>query len=98
MVRRPPRSTRTDTLFPYTTLFRSRQRMRVRDLADAPCDAFQRRAPVLAPVDGRQGEAAVADAGQQGLCRRAWPRVFQRAHQPVYAGVAGEMDSAARHA
>src|SRR3546814_1137193 len=23
MIRRPPRSTRTDTLFPYTTLFRS---------------------------------------------------------------------------
>src|SRR3546814_10316120 len=28
MIRRPPRSTRTDTLFPYTTLFRSR----IRDL------------------------------------------------------------------
>src|SRR3546814_2556151 len=26
MIRRPPRSTRTDTLFPYTTLFRSRAR------------------------------------------------------------------------
>src|SRR3546814_2116536 len=26
MIRRPPRSTRTDTLFPYTTLFRPRQR------------------------------------------------------------------------
>src|SRR3546814_1834038 len=26
MIRRPPRSTRTDTLFPYTTLFRSCQR------------------------------------------------------------------------
>src|SRR3546814_2601839 len=25
MIRRPPRSTRTDTLFPYTTLFRARQ-------------------------------------------------------------------------
>src|SRR3546814_11662386 len=25
MIRRPPRSTRTDTLFPYTTLFRSLQ-------------------------------------------------------------------------
>src|SRR3546814_15694609 len=25
MIRRPPRSTRTDTLFPYTTLFRSHQ-------------------------------------------------------------------------
>src|SRR3546814_17779668 len=31
MIRRPPRSTRTDTLFPYTTLFRS-----VVDQADAP--------------------------------------------------------------
>src|SRR3546814_4320393 len=28
MIRRPPRSTRTDTLFPYTTLFRSRYRSR----------------------------------------------------------------------
>src|SRR3546814_3104521 len=26
MIRRPPRSTRTDTLFPYTTLFRSHSR------------------------------------------------------------------------
>src|SRR3546814_19898410 len=25
MIRRPPRSTRTDTLFPYTTLFRSQR-------------------------------------------------------------------------
>src|SRR3546814_9710018 len=30
MIRRPPRSTRTDTLFPYTTLFRSlRLRLRI---------------------------------------------------------------------
>src|SRR3546814_9231527 len=28
MIRRPPRSTRTDTLFPYTTLFRSPARAR----------------------------------------------------------------------
>src|SRR3546814_4183438 len=27
MIRRPPRSTRTDTLFPYTTLFRSQNRL-----------------------------------------------------------------------
>src|SRR3546814_14663828 len=27
MIRRPPRSTRTDTLFPYTTLFRSSRRL-----------------------------------------------------------------------
>src|SRR3546814_5078025 len=34
IIRRPPRSTRTDTLFPYTTLFRSdllEQRLRLRD-------------------------------------------------------------------
>src|SRR3546814_16463793 len=29
MLRRPPRSTRTDTLFPYTTLFRSLERVRL---------------------------------------------------------------------
>src|SRR3546814_4402148 len=28
MIRRPPRATRTDTLFPYTTLFRSKVRSR----------------------------------------------------------------------
>src|SRR3546814_4602882 len=33
MIRRPPRSTRTDTLFPYTTLFRSgRQYCRIANL------------------------------------------------------------------
>src|SRR3546814_10786413 len=31
MIRRPPRSTRTDTLFPYTTLFRSLRRLRRRE-------------------------------------------------------------------
>src|SRR3546814_6268604 len=32
MIRRPPRSTRTDTLFPYTTLFRSARAMTGRAL------------------------------------------------------------------
>src|SRR3546814_12000593 len=32
MIRRPPRSTRTDTLFPYTTLFRSHAEARVHHL------------------------------------------------------------------
>src|SRR3546814_16976371 len=37
MIRRPPRSTRTDTLFPYTTLFRSadRHRLGARDPAES---------------------------------------------------------------
>src|SRR3546814_2142015 len=34
MIRRPPRSTRTDTLFPYTPLFRSDIRLYLRDAID----------------------------------------------------------------
>src|SRR3546814_17523679 len=34
MIRRPPRSTRTDTLFPYTTLFRSLRLMAI-DVVDS---------------------------------------------------------------
>src|SRR3546814_4168411 len=41
MLRRPPRSTRTDTLFPYTTLFRS-----VRDQAPGPCSGYAGSEPI----------------------------------------------------
>src|SRR3546814_2375849 len=37
MIRRPPRSTRTDTLFPYTTLFRSRPEHRRQARAAVRC-------------------------------------------------------------
>src|SRR3546814_10406185 len=39
MIRRPPRSTRTDTLFPYTTLVRSRDGNK-RSLSAAPLSPF----------------------------------------------------------
>src|SRR3546814_2635237 len=49
MIRRPPRSTRTDTLFPYTTLFRSHDRVkRARLLQDGGV-----RHPHREPGDGR---------------------------------------------
>src|SRR3546814_16069633 len=52
MIRRPPRSTRTDTLFPYTTLSRSchfRQRLadQRRRAHDGICNPHVRRANVL---------------------------------------------------
>src|SRR3546814_6298608 len=50
MIRRPPRSTRTDTLFPYTTLFRS--------LQQRICDAVE-------TLEGDSGERFVADAWQK---------------------------------
>src|SRR3546814_11606556 len=36
MIRRPPRSTRTDTLFPYPTLFRSRPRADIQEAGTGP--------------------------------------------------------------
>src|SRR6056297_2593807 len=47
MMRRPPRSTRTDTLFPYTTLFRSRWTTLAESSSDQPRQ----------PVNGLQGMA-----------------------------------------
>src|SRR3546814_3137260 len=43
MIRRPPRSTLTDTLFPYTTLSRSRSRRVVRAARHDQCLAADRR-------------------------------------------------------
>src|SRR3546814_20177694 len=40
MIRRPPRSTRTDTLFPYTTLFRSKPLVKERDRKRDPLPKF----------------------------------------------------------
>src|SRR3546814_17583321 len=55
MIRRPPRSTRTDTLFPYTTLFRS-SAQDTDDVAAGPVGpgGHVRRQPRLRG-DGRQG-------------------------------------------
>src|SRR3546814_2056262 len=53
MIRRPPRSTRTDTLFPYTTLFRSvlasDERLDVVTLEDVPAmmQAFRAFGPLF---------------------------------------------------
>src|SRR3546814_15781278 len=46
MIRRPPRSTRTDTLFPYTTLFRSRS-MAVDSAGSAELDFGDQRLVLL---------------------------------------------------
>src|SRR3546814_3830193 len=44
MIRRPPRSTRTDTLFPYTTLFRSIMGViRIKRIYDAPASTDGKR-------------------------------------------------------
>src|SRR3546814_2752480 len=52
MIRRPPRSTRTDTLFPYTTLFRSRvQHQRQANVERRRDIVVERRARRIAGTD-----------------------------------------------
>src|SRR3546814_5251614 len=64
MIRRPPRSTRTDTLFPYTTLFRSADRGAAAAAhggaeasARLPRGAFPRQARAHLPGSAGSGEA-----------------------------------------
>src|SRR3546814_4207185 len=59
MIRRPPRSTRTDTLFPYTTLFRSADQPRERAAA-----MRQHEPQSLVPVQ-RAGKDQRADRSEE---------------------------------
>src|SRR3546814_19224168 len=85
MIRRPPRSTRTDTLFPYTTLFRSalRPRHQVR-----PADRRQRRGDPHEPAAGSRlavaGGPVPGALGSSGEMRSA--SVRKRARQAPRSG------------
>src|SRR3546814_19708945 len=71
MIRRPPRSTRTDTPFPYTTLFRSPGGSRLRPPGADLSTAVRREYP--APEQGRQighGKAQTAGVESGGEDRR----------------------------
>src|SRR3546814_19628153 len=80
MIRRPPRSTRTDTLFPYTTLFRSRgvdrerrasfRREPHRDLGRGD----DRVAPVIGIAPGMGASAVDDDREIDGAATRAGKR------------------------
>src|SRR3546814_1879799 len=73
MIRQPPRATRTDTLFPYTTLFRSPRSVRTRGpsrraAADAPPPPYE------APRAGRPGahrQSTAADFRRSPSTRRS---------------------------
>src|SRR3546814_1483895 len=69
MIRRPPRSTRTDTLFPYTTLFRSACRS---PAGEAQCGGYRGRSGPNAPSQAsaarrsaERGSAATAGTRQR---------------------------------
>src|SRR3546814_11366892 len=70
MIRRPPRSTRTDTLFPYTTLFRSGCAGGARGSGPAARRGAARRA-VPAPCGGGVGRPRPAQRRGGGTCGRS---------------------------
>src|SRR3546814_20486380 len=68
MIRRPPRSTRTDTLFPYTTLFRSGPERRI------ALALVTIRASITSPGGDHWSECTV----KSGAVLTSWPRAESR--------------------
>src|SRR3546814_16609264 len=83
MIRRPPRSTRTDTLFPYTTLFRSDF-----GLFDAqPADHADRTAPKIeGAVIIHTENAGVISRFERPVRRVGRRRQTERRHPAVEFG------------
>src|SRR3546814_746643 len=82
MIRRPPRSTRTDTLFPYTTLFRAGH------AAGAARHLPGRRRRLLDPRLGRRRGADRAERGVGG------DGAFRRAERAGQSGAGGRLRGA----
>src|SRR3546814_17813370 len=78
MIRRPPRSTRTDTLFPYTTLFRSRLRERAKFLLASEIPTVLTGDYNVIPHDDDVWDprAMATDALMQPDSRDAWFRLI----------------------
>src|SRR3546814_9904083 len=76
MIRRPPRSTRTDTLFPYTTLFRSD------DLGLEAHDFLVGQAPAVCGlgIGGDQESYGKAD-GEKSAAHDLTPRTAERSEE-----------------
>src|SRR3546814_20159276 len=90
MIRRPPRSTRTDTLFPYTTLFRSPP---ARVLQEQHDRAFlsERSGPRLVHVRVRQ------PCAQDAVAERL-PAYTRRLLEPAHCGSQRDLHGFARPA
>src|SRR3546814_18201655 len=97
MIRRPPRSTRTDTLFPYTTLFRSswREALPTQWLATLPFrkapplitvlkdlpTPYRRQMDVAPPQASYHGHSAIYMQGLAGHVSRLLTRQIGRSEE-----------------
>src|SRR3546814_6503663 len=87
MRRRPPRSTRTDTLFPYTTLFRSKAASAVVAGTRVQLD----RARIVAPIGGRIGKSSVTQGALVTANQAAALATVQQL-DPIYVDVTQSRD------
>src|SRR3546814_13733769 len=90
MIRRPPRSTRTDTLFPYTTLFRSKG---VDDQCVEPARRLLRQfEPRIAEDDRRIGRAMGQEGEFGGIARKPHHRRVDLEKRPAlpWLAIAGQ--------
>src|SRR3546814_1149150 len=78
-IRRPPRSTRTDTLFPYTTLFRS-----IASTLQAALDRWAEVAPLLQEASRGIGSDPDAFSFDPRACASPFPRAYQWADGSAY--------------
>src|SRR3546814_11566932 len=86
MIRRPPRSTRTDTLFPYTTLFRSmNDRIGVIDISlqRSVSIGFGQPEHALADIAQDQFRADRRDPGDERFAQEAFDMIFARIAEPA---------------
>src|SRR3546814_16198170 len=79
MIRRPPRSTRTDTLFPYTTLFRSvlKARYMGRDRG------VEKRRPILAAQELYEAAMRKSGLDLDNVVGKVVEKAARRAHVPI---------------
>src|SRR3546814_5426995 len=84
MIRRPPRSTRTDTLFPYTTLFRSTcERLAALSMGPTERRRLQALHDEMKDIAARNDPAAFADANHA-----LHSMVYKAAHNDLLAETA----------
>src|SRR3546814_3184053 len=91
MIRRPPRSTRTDTLFPYTTLFRSRAippscriapaRPRTRPSPTSPSPPTARSAMVVRSEEHTSELQSLMRISYAVFCLKKKTKTLQKEHQ-----------------
>src|SRR3546814_13664915 len=92
MILRPPRSTRTDTLFPYTTLFRSRgaDRARIDRARRILCSLHPAKRGLKMEASAR-AEIAVETLHEHGISFGEAVRVWIRVAPLSFGGPAGQI-------